>query len=131
MEAAEEASVLNFDATVLHEGETSALGDLSGFFVANAELEPEHFGTDGGSFPRDRGRVLGFAEDIDNLDLLASCFGLGEGGIDTLAEQGLSGVARVDGDDVVALGLQIDGDEVARSVGVSGDADDGDMVVGL
>lgn len=131
MEAAKEAGVFDFDAAVLYEGEARIVGDFLGIYVADAELEPEDFGSNAGGFLGNGGRVVGFAEYVYDFDLFSGLPGFGKRGVDALAEKGFSGIARVDGNDVVAFGLQIDGDEVAWAVGVSRDANNGDMMVGF
>src|SRR5205823_4013674 len=89
VEGADHGRALVFD--VVHAG---GLGDATRLSGANVQLQPQRAGADGSRLARDRGRVGGGPEDVDEVDLLLH---LGERSVDPLAEQ-LVGV-RVDGDD--------------------------------
>lgn len=106
-------SMVNLDAAILHYCQAGLLRFLGGFVVADAELEPEDFGADFNGLGGDGWDIFRAAEDIDDLDLFSGGFCFGKGGVDVLAEDGLPGIVWVDGDDVVAYGLEILGDGVA------------------
>ena len=86
-----------------------------------AVLHPDVFGADGDGLVDYRGDLVGAAENVDQID------GFGDGwevGVGYFAEGFLDG--GVDGDDAVALLLEVGGDAVAVAVGVVGQADYGD-----
>lgn len=60
--------MLNHDAAVFDVVEAGGGGYLRGFFVRDVELEPERFGADLGGLAGDFGRLLGAAEDVDEVD---------------------------------------------------------------
>ena len=121
--------MFNLHAAILYNGQARLLRTLCCFVVANAQLEPEHPGSNSNSFIGNRWDILSFAEDIDDFDLLSCLFRLGQRGIDALAQYSLSGITRIDRNDIVALGLQVDRHEVTGAIGISGDADDSDVVI--
>src|SRR2546425_2086278 len=102
----EQAAVLRHHAAILDHTDPRASERLRGGVVADAELEPHHRRLP--RQPRDLRRVtrqeLRAAEDLDDVGGLAQ---VGQRGGDRLAEDGLVGSRRVDGQHAVAAGLQI------------------------
>src|ERR1051326_2125406 len=102
-----------------------------GLIVTDAQLQPQHLRADGNGFFGNGRHIFRTAKDIYDVDLLACLLCLRQRGIDTPAQNRLLGVAWIDGDDVVSLGLQVDRHKMAGTILVGGDADDGNVAVPL
>src|SRR5687767_12904831 len=93
VEPAEEAGVLDLDASVLDDIQARRPGHRGRLFVADAELEPQHLGADGDRALGDGWDISRLAEDVDDLDRPGNLL---QAGIDRLAQDRLAGVFRVD-----------------------------------
>ena len=121
--------MLDLHTSILDHRQPGLLGFFCGCVVADAQLQPQYFSSNGDGFFGDGRDILCPAKDIHDLDLFSCLFRLCQCGIDTLTQQCLTGVARVDGNNVVALGLQVDSNEMAGAIGVSRNPDNGNMPV--
>ena len=77
--------VLDEDAAVHDNLDTSLLGPRGGFEAHDAKLNPEIFQAEGNHFVDDGGDELGQAEDVDDIGLDGK---RGERRVDGFAEQG-------------------------------------------
>jgi hypothetical protein len=113
--------VFDKEAGVLNHEEAGGVGFRGGFGVGNSLLEPESFSVDGDGrvgYGRD---VFRAAEDVDDVDGEWNVF---EAGIGFFAEN--FGFVGIDGNDLVADGLQVGSDLVGGAAGIGGEPDDGD-----
>src|SRR5437870_5374384 len=110
-QAAEEARVLDLAAAVHDHLEPGVARDFRAFLADDAELQPEHLGADLGRLARDVGHLGRGAEDVDDIDRLVD---LVDAAVDAPLEDVLSGLRRIDRDDVVAVGAEVNAGEGAR-----------------
>lgn len=110
----EEAGIFDYE-------EAGGASLFRGGGMRNSLLEPERFGVDGYGGIRDRGNVVGTAEDVDDVNGPGGVF---EAGIGFFAEN--FGFVGVDRDDFVADRLEIRGDFMGGAPGIGGEADYGD-----
>lgn len=119
--------MVNFQAAVLHNPQTSRLrpGGCSG--VRNAQLHPQGFGIDSYCFINDGGNVRAVSEAVDQINLF-NLAGFQQCGVNLLAQYFCNTRIRVDGYDAVATGLHVTGDVKADTVGLGRQTDHGDGV---
>lgn len=125
--AAEQARVLNLDASVHHHRDPGRVGTLSGLGMGDPQLHPDRPRADGDRLVDHRRHVLGAPEDVDDPDRPGRR-GRGEIRATDLAQH--IGAARVYGRDGVAGALHVRRDLVAGPVGLGRQADDGEVGVG-
>src|SRR5689334_6683648 len=121
VEAAEQPRVLDLHAAVHDDLEPRCGSERGGLPVLDADLLPQALGADRDRLLGDRQHVLGLAKDVDDVD---RDLDRRQRRVTALAEDRF--VARIDGDDAVAVLLHVLGGEVARPEPVGRQADDGD-----
>ncbi len=125
VESAEQA-VLDHGAAILGHDKAGALRAFEAFVVVDADLQPHALGTDRDSVVDDRAGLFGTDEDIDQVDRDGD---ITEGFVGRFAEDfGCWEAAAMDGDDAVAVLLQVPGDVIGGAVGAGIEADNGDGV---
>ena len=113
--------MLDLDATVRDHVEAGAGGERGSGLVPDADLLPQALRADRDGLLGDRHDVLAPAEHVDDVD---SDLDRRQRRVAPLAEDLV--VARIDGDDPVAVLLHVLGGEEARPVPFGRQADDGD-----
>ena len=101
-------------AAPIHDHFKAAIaGDLAAVFAHNAELEPQHFGFDLHCLSGDVRHLGRRTKDIDDIDRVVDFV---NACIDAFAKNSLPGLTWVDGNDLVAIGSEIDRGEIAGMV---------------
>ena len=108
-------------AAVHHDPHATGVRDPGGFVGAEPQLQPQTACTDRDGVLCDRGRLLGRAKDLHDVDLAID---LAQRRKTTLAEQLV--LSRVDGDHRVSVRAHVPGDVVGRAQRIRRAADHGD-----
>ena len=111
--AAEKAGVFDLAAPVHDHFKAAIAGDLAAILADNAKLEPQHFGFDLDCLSGDVRHFGRRTKDIDYVDRAADFV---NASIDAFTKDSLPGLTWVDGNDVVAIGGEIDRGEIAGMV---------------
>jgi hypothetical protein len=118
--------VLDHRAVILDRCQAGRFGSGEPRVVGNAHLEPYRLRTDGNGVVDDRVGLVAADEDVNEVDLL---WDVAERCVRAFAEDFVGGVnAAVDGDDVVAVLLEVGGDAVGWAVRPGIKPDDGDCL---
>ena len=118
---AQEDLVNRADAFILDVGEAALLGDAAGLLADDSTLEPESLRPDRDRFARHRGSVLRSTEHVDDVGSLGQ---IHEGGEGPLAEDVI--LVWVHGNDSVSDLLEIPGNAVRVTAGITRETDDCD-----
>ena len=101
-------------AAAVHDYFKAAIaGDLAAVLADNAELEPEHFGFDFHRLSGDVRHLGRRTKDVDYIDRAADFV---NASINAFTEDSLPGLTWVDGNNVVAIGGEIDRGEIAGMI---------------
>src|SRR5262249_55455525 len=125
--AAEEAGMFDL-ATAVHDHFKAAIaGDLAAILTDNAELEPQHFGFNLDCLSGDVRHLGRRTEDVDDIDGVVDFV---NARIDAFAKDSLPGLTWVNGNNLVAIGGEIDRGEIAGMVRIRRQADHRDGTAG-
>ena len=116
---------LDLRAAVHDHFEPGGLRHLRRHIIADTQLHPHDLGADGDRILDDGGRVLRPAEHVDHVDFVRD---VAQRRIGHLAEQGLPGDPRIDGDHAIAFALQVLHHEIAWAVPIRRRADERDRL---
>src|SRR6516165_272638 len=125
--AAEEAGMFDLAAPVHDHFKAAIAGDLSAILADNAELEPQHFGFDLDCLSGDVRHLGRRTKDVDDIDRVVEFV---NARIDAFAKDSLPSLTWVDGNDLVAIGGEIDRGEIAGMVRIRRQADHRDGTAG-
>ena len=88
-------------------------GDFASVLADNAELEPQYFGFDLDCLSGDVRHLGRRAKDVDDINRVVDFI---DARIDVFAKDSLPGLTWVNGNDLVAIGSEIDRGEIAGMV---------------
>ena len=125
--AAEEAGMFDLAASVHDHFKATIAGDLAAVLADNAELEPQHFGLDLDGLSGDFRHLDRRTKDVEDIDRVVDFV---NAGIHALAKNSLPSLTWVDGNDLVAIGGEIDRGEIAGMVRIRRQADHRDGTAG-
>src|SRR5262249_53465366 len=123
--AAEEAGM--FDLAAPDHFKAAIAGDLVAILADNAKLEPQHFGFDLDCLSGDVRHLGGRTKDVDDIDRAIDFV---NARIRAFAKDSLPGLTWVDGNDLVAIGGEIDRGEIAGMVRIRRQANHRDGTAG-